>query len=98
MKLTYAPRALDDLVQIEGYIAESNPENAVRFIEKLLECCDNLAKMPGMGRMREDLAKDLHGFVRDGYIIFYRVKPNSRTLEIVRIIEGSRDYVEHWEE
>jgi antitoxin ParD1/3/4/toxin ParE1/3/4 len=49
-----------------------------------------LARIPGMGHSREDLADEsLRFWPVYSYLIIYR--PESRPLEVVRVLHGSRD-------
>jgi plasmid stabilization system protein ParE len=55
------PQARADLLEIWNYIAEDSPENADRILDRLYTSFTRLAKPPGMGHYREDLAFFRHG-------------------------------------
>lgn len=83
------PQAESDLREISDYIAQNNPETAIRFLLKLNEQFKILAENPFLGRSREELLADLRGFPFGNYVVFYL--PLDNGIEIVRILHGSRD-------
>jgi toxin ParE1/3/4 len=87
--LSFTPLARQDLDEIHDYIAADSPTAAARWIDRLEGECQKLAGMPGMGRRREELGRDLRSFVAGRYLIFYRDHPDR--LEIVRVLHGARD-------
>jgi toxin ParE1/3/4 len=87
--LAFTPLARQDLEEIHDYIAADSPAAAARWIERLEGECQKLAAMPGMGRRREELGRDLRSFAVGNYLIFYRDHPDR--LEIVRVLHGARD-------
>jgi len=88
-RLRITPRATLDLIEIWNYIADYSVENADIFIDQLHESMQNLCRLPGMGRLREELAPRIRSFPFQRYMIFYRV--DRKTLEVVRVIHGARD-------
>jgi toxin ParE1/3/4 len=90
------PRALTDLAEIWAYIAEDSPERADAFADLLATKFEALARRPGMGRPRPELAADLRSFTVGRYVVFYL--PMSRGVEIVRVLHGSRDIEAVFEE
>jgi plasmid stabilization system protein ParE len=79
-----------DLDEIWEYIAQDNIQAADRWIAKLFEAFDALARTPGMGHKREDLTTLPILFWPVGaYLILYRVK--SERVEIVAVTQGARD-------
>ena len=88
-RFALTPQARADLVNIWNYIAEDNPEQADRVLERLFDAFARLAQTPGMGHHREDLADARHRFwAVYSYVIAYRdqIKP----LEIIAIVHGAR--------
>ena len=87
-----APAALGDLSEIWDYYAIQiqNPDAADRVRDEIFESFRTLAKTPGMGHFRNDLAKKPLRFwhVRS-YLIIYRSE--KRPIEIVRVLHGARD-------
>ncbi|MHB8502605.1 MAG: type II toxin-antitoxin system RelE/ParE family toxin [Candidatus Acidiferrales bacterium] len=88
-QLRISPRASADLIEIWSYIADDSVANADVFIDKLNETMQLLARQPGSGRRREELAPGIQGFSFGRYIIFYRVLTSA--VEIVRVLHGARD-------
>ena len=89
------PEARLDLLQHFVYIGENNLPAAKRFLKAVAEDLQNLAAMPGMGRMREFKRPDLHG-VRswpvggfENYLIFYEATEDRLT--VLRVLHGARD-------
>jgi|SRR5581483_4537323 len=87
-----APSARDDLVSIRDfYLEEAGTRVARQMLIELVEAFRTLARNPGIGHRRRELAGDrpvLFFAVRD-YLIIYAAE--ARPLEIVAIVHGSRD-------
>jgi plasmid stabilization system protein ParE len=79
-----------DLDEIWEYISLDNIRAADRWIEKLFDAFEALARNPGMGHKREDLTAYPILFWPVGvYLILYRV--HSERVEIVAVTQGARD-------
>jgi len=89
-KYFLSPTAEQDADEIVTYIAQENPQAAMKFLDALYEAMDLLAANPLMGHQREDLTKHPVRFwpFKWHYLIIYK---NSSPLEIVRILSGYRD-------
>lgn len=83
------PRAKSDLIEIWDYIAEDSETRADAFVAKIHEKFLVLADQPGIGRLRNELGKDIRSFPVGRYVIFYR--PLAEGIEVVRVLHGSRD-------
>jgi plasmid stabilization system protein ParE len=84
------PDAEDDLRAIVDYIAHDSPQNAVKVFDKIHAAVRKLASFPGMGHRRDDIADEaLRVWPVYSFLIFYR--PQTRPLEVVRILHGARD-------
>ncbi len=94
--LVVRPRALTDLAEIWAYVAEGSPTRADTFADLLTAKFEAFARLPGMGRLRPELAEDLHSIAVGRYVIFYRAI--YRCVEIVRVLHGSRDIEAIFEE
>ena len=70
LQLRISPRARFDLIEIWCYIAEDSAANADAFIAKLQEAIQVLARQPGTGRRREELAPGMQSFPFGSYVIF----------------------------
>ena len=85
-----APRALTDLDDIWLYIAQDSISTADRVLDEIYAAIKELAKMPGMGHIREDLTRQaLRFWPVYSYLIIYRVEAHH--IEIVRVLSGYRD-------
>lgn len=79
-----------DLDDIWEYIAQDDVDAADRWIAKLYDAFEALARTPGMGHRREDLTEYPVLFWPVGaYLIIYRAE--RRPIEIVAVTQGSRD-------
>jgi toxin ParE1/3/4 len=88
-RLLYAQRALNDLAEIIGHIAEDDADAASRFGASLLDHVDLLACFPRMGsiiRRRPQVRKLVHS----PFLIYYRLDENKRVIEVVHVRHGAR--------
>lgn len=88
-RLLYTQRALNDLAEIIGYIAEDDADAAFRFGSSLLDHVDLLVRFPRMGsiiRKRPQVRELLHS----PFLIYYRVVDQSRMIEVLHLRHGSR--------
>jgi len=92
------PVAEAEIADIVGYVTEhSGAARAEGLRRDFLRAARMLASLPRLGHMRGDLMADevlvwpVHSF-----LIVYR--PETRPLEIVRVISGSRDVPRAWSE
>lgn len=83
--------AENDLDAIWLYIANDNPVNADRFLDRLVTTLTTtLSTAPLAGRARDEFGLGLRSFPIESYIAFYRV--NKDAVKIVRIIHAARDF------
>ncbi len=79
-----------DLDEIWEYIARDSIDAADRWIEKLFDAFEALARTPGMGHKRKDLTAHPVLFWPVGsYLIIYR--DGRAAIEIVGVTHGFRD-------
>ena len=79
-----------DLDSIWEYIAQDNLNAADRWIGRLFDAFETLAKTPGMGHKREDLtAASILFWPAGAYLILYRIR--DEWVEIVAVTQGARD-------
>ncbi|MCX6613312.1 MAG: type II toxin-antitoxin system RelE/ParE family toxin [Acidobacteria bacterium] len=84
------PRAEQDIGDIWDYIAEDNVDAADRVLTALEKAIRRLAKTPGIGHFREDLADRRHRFfLVYSYLIVYRYE--TKPLQIIRVLHAARD-------
>ena len=79
-----------DLNAIWEHIAQDNVDAADRWIERLFEAFETLARNPGVGHRREDLtALPVLFWPVSRYLVLYRIQ--SESVQIVAVIHGARD-------
>jgi antitoxin ParD1/3/4/toxin ParE1/3/4 len=90
-RYTLAPEAGRDLVEIWRYVKKESGQEAADRVESVIRSkFAYLAELPGAGHWRRDLTSaEVRFFSVYSYLIVYR--PESRPLEIVSILHGSRD-------
>jgi toxin ParE1/3/4 len=91
----FSPRAREDALDIALYIASDNPKAGEVFYSALEHACDQLARMPNMGKartFRNSRLQDMRMFPVPKfhkYLIFYRLIQEG--IEVVRVVHGARD-------
>jgi plasmid stabilization system protein ParE len=89
-RFVLTPLARRDLEEIWDYLALDNRKAAEKVLDRIEATIREVAKAPGMGHVREDLADRRHRFfLVFSYLIVYR--PETRPLEIIRVLQASRD-------
>jgi plasmid stabilization system protein ParE len=84
------PSAKRDVNDIWDYIAADSIEAADRVLDALESAMIKLAKNPGVGHWREELADKRHRFfLVYSYLIVYRHE--AKPLQIVRVLNAARD-------
>lgn len=82
--------ARQDLEEIWDYLAADNLKTAERVLTHIEAAIAKLARAPGLGHWREDLADRRHRFfLVYSYLIVYR--PGTRPLEVIRVLHAARD-------
>jgi plasmid stabilization system protein ParE len=87
--LRYTKKALNDLDEIIGRIAEDDDEAASRFGGSLLDHIDLLARFPRMGaliRKRRNIRKLVHS----PFLIYYRMHEEKHLVEVLHLRHGAR--------
>jgi plasmid stabilization system protein ParE len=86
----YAPEARRDLLEIWEFIAQDNLDEADRIEREIEQAIAALAANPQLGHLRRDLtSRPVRFRAIYSYLIIY--DPESRPLEVVRILSGYRD-------
>jgi plasmid stabilization system protein ParE len=86
------PSASRDIDDIFDYVLEhSGPDRALSVHARLFEACSKIASQPSfVGHARDDLADEsLRVLPILSFLVIFR--PQTRPVEIVRIIHGARD-------
>lgn len=89
LELEISPEAENDLLETWLYIAEDQPINADRYLDKLQGKAQKLAAFPDLGRDRPELAEGLKSFPVDRYNLYYTAIESK--LILVRVLPGDRD-------
>ncbi len=84
-------KANEDLFEIWYYIAIENNSrtSADKFVEKLNDQFELIAKKPHIGSSRENLSYELRMWSVGNYGIYYI--PSTSGINIIRVLEGHRD-------
>ena len=88
-RLLFTQRALSDLSQIVGHIAQDDDNAASRFGGALLDHVDLLGRFPHMGnavRKRSRVRKLVHSPI----LVYYQIHEEKRLVEILHFRHGSR--------
>jgi toxin ParE1/3/4 len=89
MKVVWTEQALQDLTEIEGYIAQDDPVIAVAFVDKLIRRTDILCEQPNAGRVVPEVpGRELRELIEGHYRIVYRT--NDGTIEILTVFESHK--------
>jgi antitoxin ParD1/3/4/toxin ParE1/3/4 len=82
--------AEQDLGDIWEYIAQDNIESADRWVGKLFDAFEMIARNPGIGHKRQDLtAHPILFWPVGAYLVLYRAR--NEDIEIVGVTQGARD-------
>ena len=88
-RLLYSQRALNDLEEIIGYIAEDDADSAARFGDSLLDHLELLEKFPRIGtpiRKKAEVRKLMHSPI----VVYYQIHEDRRLVEILHLRHGAR--------
>jgi toxin ParE1/3/4 len=88
-QLTYSPSAQKDIKDLAAYIARDKPSAARKWVQKLRNKCQLIAKNPELGVIRSELGVGVRSTYLGDYIIFFRT--DAQPAEILRIMRGNRD-------
>jgi len=88
-RLLYTQRALSDLAEIIGHIAEDDEEAASRFGKSLLDHVELLTDFPRMDgtiRKRSRVRKLAHSPI----LVYYQIREDKHVVEVLHFRRGSR--------
>jgi len=88
-RLLFTQKALKNLAEIIGYIAEDDSQAAERFGNSLLDHVQLLTRFPRMGaaiRKRARVRKLSHSPI----LVYYRIRDDKRLIEILHLRHASR--------
>jgi toxin ParE1/3/4 len=87
--LVWTDRALDDLEQIDAYIAADDPIAAEQWVEGLLAAAQRAGELPMSGRQVPELGRDdVREVLKRSYRIVYRILADR--VEVLTVFEGHR--------
>lgn len=89
MKVLFTSPASIDVADIAEYIAQDSIQAAETFYDTVQEKCGELAQMPQMGKLRNELHPSVRSFPFGRYVIFYLIQDN--LIVILRVLHDSRD-------
>jgi toxin ParE1/3/4 len=95
LRLQISPLASQDFDETYRYIAQDNPDAALRFFDAARETFAAIATTPSLGSLYQSQNQSLVGLRKRGikgfknYVIFYLQKDD--VLVIIRILHGARD-------
>jgi plasmid stabilization system protein ParE len=88
-RILYTQRALNDLAEIIGHIAEDDADASSRFGNSLLDHIDLLAGFPRLGgaiQRRRHIRKLIHS----PFLVYYKLDDERNEIEILHIRHGAR--------
>ncbi len=88
-KVIFAPQAIERLEEIVRYIAQDNPSIAKKFGLSLIDRTSLLSDFPELGQPYSKRS-GVRRLIVKPYIIFYRVRYESQTFEVLRFWHGAR--------
>ena len=87
--VAYAPQALEGLEQLVRFIAEDDPQAAIRFGDYLVDRAESLADLPELGtpyRKRTNVRR----LLCKSYYVYYRLQRKDQVIEIMDFWHSAR--------
>jgi plasmid stabilization system protein ParE len=89
MKVVWSKESLNRLIEIEEFIAENNPSNAIEFTDFLVSKSLLIEENPGIGRTVPEFSDpDIRELIIKGYRLVYRL--GKGRIDILTVFEGHR--------
>jgi len=89
MKIKWTEECLDQLTNIEAYIAKDSPMRAVHFVDQIIEHVLLLEDNPRAGRMVPEISNpDIRELIFQKYRAVYKLK--EKQIEILTVFEGHK--------
>jgi plasmid stabilization system protein ParE len=88
-KIIFAPQAIAQLEQIVRFIAQDDPQAAIRFGNYLVDRAESLANFPELGtpyRKRPNVRR----LLCKSYFIYYRLRREEQVIEIMDYWHSAR--------
>jgi plasmid stabilization system protein ParE len=91
LKVIWTEQALVRLIEIQDFIAQSNPAAAERLIRRIVERGGGLTKFPEMGRTVPELpGTGVREMIEGRYRIVYRIR--AKSIQVLTVFEGHRQF------
>jgi len=89
VKIVWTEEALQNLRNIERFIAEDSPKRAIEFTNFLISNTESLLENPRIGRVVPEISNPIiRELIVKKYRIVYRLKPT--LIEILTVFEGHK--------
>lgn len=89
MKIKWTEESLDQLTDIEAYIAKDSPVRAAHFVDQIIEYVLLLEGNPRAGRMVPEISNpDIRELIFKKYRVVYKLTKNQ--IEILTVFEGHK--------
>jgi toxin ParE1/3/4 len=89
-KVIYSPTAIGDLAEIVRFVAQDDPQAALRLGKQLADDADSLARLPyRFPKVRR--RANIRRLVTGQYLILYRIVQTAKIVEIPRFWHGARE-------
>ena len=88
-RLLFTQKALGDLAEIVGHIAQDDDEAASRFGKALLDHVDLLGRFPRMGNATRKKSP-VRRLVHSPILVYYQIHEEKRLVEVLHFRHGSR--------
>lgn len=89
MKIRWTEESLNQLTNIETYIAKDSPARAVHFVDQIIEHVLLLEDNPNAGRMVPEISNpDIRELIFQKYRVVYKLK--GKQIEILTVFEGHK--------
>ena len=89
MKIIWTREAINNLIEIEDFISQNNPERALEFTDYLIEQSEYLKSTPNMGRIVPEISNpDIRELIVKNYRIVYKLINNE--IQIITVFESHR--------
>lgn len=85
------PEARQSIKELGRYISEQSGslDVALRFLDRIEERCEQHARSPLLGEIRDDLGPNIRCFTVGNYVVIYR--PDNDGILVLLVIHSARD-------
>lgn len=90
-RLIISPKATDDLMRLENFIATKDQATAVHMVDTLLDSFDRLSRSPRIGASYAEFRRIVISFGASKYVAYYYFDEITNTVEILRVHHARED-------